>query len=115
MTVPSTLEYGSISVPIFPESGQQGILHTSDRTRQVNQHDFSRFQKPLVKGLIAFSAVNLAIGGSVIGFFASYSKSQEAIFGSTPFIANSLIGIFGLVLIKSFQGIARENRDSLSL
>ncbi|MDQ5956638.1 MAG: hypothetical protein ACH349_05325 [Candidatus Rhabdochlamydia sp.] len=113
MTVSPT-SYGSILVPVSLEGELEGILRTSDgQPHRVNQQDFSQFQKPLVKGLIAFAAANLIIGGSIVGFGA-YSKSEGATWGSMPFFANSVIGVFGLFIVKHLQGTAREIHSSLS-
>lgn len=105
MTVPSTSSYNLIVEPISPELGQEGVLHTSSGSHRVNQQNFSRFQQPLVKGLIAFTLTNLAIGGTIIGF-GTHSQSEGATWGSMPFVANSLLGIFGLIVLKSFQHTA---------
>ncbi|KAG6558637.1 hypothetical protein RHABOEDO_001369 [Candidatus Rhabdochlamydia oedothoracis] len=114
MTVPPTLQYGSISEPISPELEREGILHTPYGYHRVNRQDFSRFQKPFVKGFIAFSAANLLIGGSIVGLGA-YSGSEGATWGSMPFFANSVLGLFSLFMVRSFQGITREAHDSLCL
>ncbi len=113
MSVPPTSQYGSISVPVHLE-GEQGTLYTSDGPRRVNQQDSSQLQKTLVKSLIAFAATNLAIGGSIVGFGA-YSENEGATWGSMPFFANSVLGIFGLFMVRHFQNRAREAHDSLSL
>ena len=113
MTVPTALGYGSISVPVSLEG--EGILHTSDGSHRVNQQDVSRLHKQLVKGLFAFAAANLAIGGSMVGFGAS-SENQGLILSSTPFFASSVLGIFGLIMVNNhFRDRTREAHDSLSL
>lgn len=111
MAVPPTL-YGSI--PNLLEGEREGVLHTPDGSHRINQQDFSRFQKSFVKGLIAFAAANLAIGGFIVGFGA-YSESEGATWSSMPFFANSVLGLFGLFMVRHFQGVAREAHDSLSL
>ena len=112
MSVPPTSKYGSIHAPV---SLEEGTLHTSDGPRRVNQQNPSQLQKSLVKGLIAFGAVNLAIGGSIVGFGAYY-ENEGATWGSMPFLANAVLGIFGLFLVRNyFQDGAREVHDSLSL
>lgn len=111
--IPSPTSYGSISGPISPELEREGLLHTPNDLYRINQQGFSQLQKPLVKGLIVFAAANLAIGGSIVGFGA-YSKSEGATWGSMPFFANSLLGLFGLFMVRHFQGMARETHDPLS-
>ena len=110
--VPSPTSYGSISGTISPELEREGLLHTPNELHRVHQQGFSQLQKPLVKGLIAFTATNLAIGGSIVGFGA-YSKSEGATWGSMPFFANSMLGLFGRFMVRHFQGMAREVHDSL--
>ena len=114
MTVIPPTSYGSISEPISPELEREGLLYAPNGVHRINQQGFSQLQKPLVKGLIAFAAANLAIGGSIVGFGA-YSKNEGATWGSTPFFANSLLGLFGLFMVRHFQRVAREAHDSLSL
>ncbi|PWU15024.1 MAG: hypothetical protein C5B45_03365 [Chlamydiae bacterium] len=101
MTVAPT-SYGSIPMPIE----QEGVLYTPYGTHRVNQQDFSRLQKTLIKGLIAFAAANLAIGGSIVGFGA-YSENEGATWGSMPFFANSVLGLFGLFMARHFQEVTR--------
>ncbi|HEV3269433.1 MAG TPA: hypothetical protein VGZ69_02150 [Candidatus Rhabdochlamydia sp.] len=113
MSVPPTSQYGSIHVPVSLEG--EGTLHTSDGFHRINQQDASRLHKQLVKGLFAFAATNLAIGGAMVGFGAS-SGNQELILSSTPFFAFSVAGTFGLIMVNNyFQDRNREAHDSLSL
>jgi hypothetical protein len=79
----------------------------SDRPRRVNQ-----LEMPLAISLIAFTVANLIMAGSSVGF-AENSESEMAAYCSTPFFANAVLGIGGLII--NFQGNAREAHDSLSL
>ncbi|MGL5626237.1 MAG: hypothetical protein ACRDDW_01800 [Candidatus Rhabdochlamydia sp.] len=88
------------------ERPQEGILNTSSGSRFINRQNYSRFQKPILKMLLGFSAANLAIAGSIVGY-ASYAES-EATGWSMPFFANCVLGLFGIIAVKNFQSIASE-------
>ncbi|MGL5264593.1 MAG: hypothetical protein ACRDAI_08530 [Candidatus Rhabdochlamydia sp.] len=90
---------------------QEGILNTSNGSRLVNRQNYSRFQKPILKALLGFSAANLAIAGSIVGY-ASYAES-EATGWSMPFFANCVLGLFGIIAAKNFQSIASEEPRAL--
>ena len=111
------LPYGSISGSVYvpvPLEEPEGALRTPNGPHRVNQQDVSRLHKQLIKGFFAFAATNLAIGGSMVGIGAS-SENQGLTLSSTPFFANTVLGIFGLCMVKNyFQNRARSH-DSLSL
>lgn len=115
----SAPQYGSIpssvDMPVpFPLEEPEGALRAPNGSHRVNQQDVSRLHKQLVKGLFAFAATNLAIGGSMVGIGAS-SENQGLTLSSTPFFASTVLGIFGLCMVKNyFQNRARSH-DSLSL
>lgn len=93
------------------EQPQAGVLNTSNGNRLISLQDFSRFQKPLLKALLGFSAANLAIAGSMVGY-AVYAEN-EATGWSMPFFANSVLGLFCIIVAKNFQHMPSEESRPL--
>lgn len=109
----SEVQAQSYNISSREERPREGILNTSNGSRPVNRQDFSRFQKPLLKALLGFSAANLAIAGSIVGCTAYYAEN-EAMGWSMPFFANSILGLFGIIAAKGFQQITLEEPSSLT-
>lgn len=99
MSVPSSSTHSMGFKVIMPIEQKQGTLYTPKGSYQVSRQD-NRFYKHLLKNIWRFSAVNLVIAGSIVGY-SMYVKNAAIGWSSTPFFANSITGLFGFIFARN--------------
>lgn len=84
----------------MPIEQKQGTLHTPEGFYMVRQQE-NPFYKHLLKNIWGFSAFNLVIAGCIVGY-SVYSRKAVIGWSSTPFFANSITGLFGIIIARKY-------------